>query len=218
VSRILAIDTTSEFGSLALAEDGVVFEELPVHSPGGFSQSLYVHIEELLARHGWRIDEMGCFAAAAGPGSFTGVRIGLTAAKGLAEATGVKAAGISNLKALADYATGTRRAAVIDARRGEIYGAVYDAELNPVTPEIVAPFREWWESLPSPLSSFISPDTGPFRSTLPTGVMVLEQRSIAAGVARIAAARMQSGEAMDPAALDANYIRHSDAELLWRDR
>src|SRR5688572_14298429 len=135
--RILAIDTTSEFGSLALHADGETLEEVPLRAPDGFSQVLFGYIDALLRRHDWSLDSIDVFASAAGPGSFTGVRVGLTAAKGLADATGGGALAVSNLKALAEFGSSSARAVVMDARRGEIYAAVYDAELNIVSPEVV---------------------------------------------------------------------------------
>jgi tRNA A37 threonylcarbamoyladenosine modification protein TsaB len=72
----------------------------------------------------------------------------LTAAKGLAAATGRSAAAVSNLQALALLGEGERRAAVLDARRGEIFGAVYDAQANLLAGETVAPFGAWLEKLP----------------------------------------------------------------------
>ncbi|HYI92549.1 MAG TPA: tRNA (adenosine(37)-N6)-threonylcarbamoyltransferase complex dimerization subunit type 1 TsaB, partial [Bryobacteraceae bacterium] len=121
--RILAIDTTSNFGSLALHEDGETVEEVPLHSSDGFSQILYGQLESLLRRHGWPLASVDVFAAAAGPGSFTGVRVGLTAVKGLADAMGRGAVAISNLQALAELGVSNARGVVMDARRGEIYAA-----------------------------------------------------------------------------------------------
>src|SRR4051812_35784865 len=114
--RILAIDTTSDFGSLALHDAGAIIEETPLHAPEGFSQILFGQIEALLNRHDWSLESIDVFAAAAGPGSFTGVRVGLTAAKGLADAIGRGALAVSNLKALADYGTTNARGIVMDAR------------------------------------------------------------------------------------------------------
>ena len=140
---ILSLDTTAHFGSVALLEDAALVEEVLLHSPEGFGPILFGQIEALLRRHGVRVGEVGLFAAAAGPGSFTGVRMGLTAVKGLAEACSRPVVGVSNLMALAECGTGPFRAALLDARRGEIYGAVYDAALNVVRPEVVMPFRDW---------------------------------------------------------------------------
>jgi tRNA threonylcarbamoyladenosine biosynthesis protein TsaB len=215
--RILAIDTTSTFGSIALTEGDAEIEQLPLHSPEGFSQVLFEHLERVLKRHDWTVDSIGCFAAASGPGSFTGVRVGLTAAKGLAEATGRPAVAVSNLEALAACGTGELRGVVMDARRGEVYGAVYDRELRTVMPEIVMPFRVWLETLPN-VDEILSPDFSPFRASFRLNVRVTEERAIATAVARIAYARMARGETPDPASSDANYVRRSDAELNWVDR
>ena len=83
---ILAVDTTSEYGSLALLRDEELIDEVLVHAPKGFAHLLYGHLAELLGRHALKIAEIACFAAASGPGSFTGVRVGLACVKGLAEA------------------------------------------------------------------------------------------------------------------------------------
>ena len=76
---ILAVDTTHEFGSLALLRGPEVLEETLLHSPEGFGQILFGRLAELLARQGCTAADVDCFAAASGPGSFTGVRIGLAA-------------------------------------------------------------------------------------------------------------------------------------------
>ena len=197
---VLAVDTTHEYGSLALLRGEELLEEFPLHAPEGFAQVLYGALGRLLERHGVRAAEIDCFAAASGPGSFTGVRIGLACIKGLAEAEGKPAVAVSNLQALASLGRGRQRAPLIDARRGEIYGAVYDDKGRPAMPEVVMRLEDW-------------------RKTLPEEAEIIEltpERLLGAAVARIAMARLQNGEACDPAALDANYIRRSDAELGFR--
>ena len=149
MTRIVALDTSTESGSLALVENGVVLEELELHSADGFAHVLFPHLDKLMLRHGWHHESVTAYAAAAGPGSFTGVRVGLAAVKGLAEATGAKAAAVSNLKAMARYGTAALRAPFCDARRGEIYGALYDAALTPRGGEVVARFADWRASLPA---------------------------------------------------------------------
>jgi tRNA threonylcarbamoyladenosine biosynthesis protein TsaB len=198
---LLAIDTTSDFASIALAEGDHVIEEVALHSPDGFAHVMFPAIEALLARHSLKITDVEGFAAAAGPGSFTGVRVGLTAAKGLSEATGRKVVAISNLQAVASFGTRALRAPVIDARRGDIFGAIYDAELRLVAPEVVMKLDDWL-------------------LTLPAGTEVIDQppKLLAGAVAKIAARRFQAGLAQDPAEIDANYVRRSDAELMWRDK
>jgi len=219
VSRLtLAVDTTHEYGSLALVRGEVLLEELPLHAPTGFAHVLYGHLAELLARHGLKAAAIDCFAAASGPGSFTGVRVGLACVKGLAEALGKPAVAVSNLQALATFGTAPLRAVVMDARRGEIYGAVYDAAARLVSPEVVAPFAAWVETLPAGDLEFVSPDFAPFQPALAGtrfehAPIRTAPRALAAAIARLAA----QAEPQDPAALDANYVRRSDAELLWKD-
>jgi tRNA threonylcarbamoyladenosine biosynthesis protein TsaB len=222
MQRILSIDTTTEFGGLALAEDGGVIDELPLYSPDGFAHILFEHLGRLLRKHGWRVQEIDCFAAAAGPGSFTGVRVGLAAVKGLAEANAKPVVAVSNLQAVSWFGTAPRRAAVLDARRGEIYGAVYDAELRLVQPERLRRFPDWLAQLPEGDLEFVSTDFGPFRTALRASRFLQARvteapRCLAGAIARIAALRLAAGEAADAAAVDANYVRRSDAELKWRD-
>lgn len=210
--RILAVDTTHEFGSIALAGDVV-----PLHSPSGFAHVIYPHIRELLERSGVRLDAIDCFAAASGPGSFTGVRVGLACIKGLAEATGKPAVAVSNLEAIATFGTAPLRAVLIDARRGDVYGAVYDTEGRLVVPETVGKLTDWLASLPTVDLEFISTDFTAFGGGLPPAPRITAPRALAGAVAEIAAARLLRGEACDPAALDANYVRRSDAELFWKE-
>lgn len=212
--RILAIDTTASFGSLALHENGVTLEEVPLHVPEGFSQALFGHLETLLRKYDWKLSEIDVFAAAAGPGSFTGVRIGITAVKALADANARGALAVSNLKALAAFGTTDARGVVMDARRGEIYAAIYDANLELISEEIVAPFQRWLAEVPVEPREIISPDFSAFRSAFLLDVPIIEQRTLAAAIARIA----EQTPAVDPALLDANYVRRSDAELLWTDK
>jgi tRNA threonylcarbamoyladenosine biosynthesis protein TsaB len=199
MAYILAVDTTSEQGSLAIVRDGQLVEEVEVGAPDGFGHILFGEIGKMLERHSLALREIDCFAAAAGPGSFTGVRVGLTAVKGLGHALGRAVVAVSNLQAVAWFGTGDLRAAWVDARRNEIYGAVYDAELNLVQDERVASRELWWSEAPE------------------GSVEVRQDRPLARAVAAIAWAKFLKGEAQDPAEIDANYVRRSDAEMMWKD-
>lgn len=220
--RILSLDTTGEFGSLALVAGDEVVEEILLHSPDGFAHVLFEHLRRLLERHGWKLEGVDCFASAAGPGSFTGVRVGLTAAKGLAEAMRRPLVAVSNLEAIAWFGAAPMRAAVLDARRGEIYGAVYGPNLEIIRPEVVTKFNQWLNSLPDGPLEFLSTDFTPFRTAL-AGTRWAEApvrevpRALAGAIGRIAARRFREGRAEDPAAVDARYVRRSDAELYWKE-
>jgi tRNA threonylcarbamoyladenosine biosynthesis protein TsaB len=219
---ILALDTTSEFGSLALAGAGRVVAELPMHSPDGFSHVLFDRLARFLEEHGLRLGDIMCFASAAGPGSFTGVRVGLAAVKGLAEATGKPATAVSNLQALAAFGDLPSRATLLDARRGDVFGAVYNAALEAVRPELVTNFPAWLETLPSAEVEFISTEMDRFEAAF-AGTRFASAprrqapRALAGVIGQIAWQRLERGEAGDPALLDANYVRRSDAELFWKE-
>jgi tRNA threonylcarbamoyladenosine biosynthesis protein TsaB len=195
--KILAVDTTSEHGSIAIVEDDRVIEEAALQSGDGFAHVLFGEIENLLVRNGLRLADIDGFASASGPGTFTGVRVGLTAVKGLAEAMSRKVVAVSNLKAMAFFGTRELRATWIDARRGEIYGAVYDASLKLVQDEVVIKYEAWLAGLPENVE------------------ILSEPRALAGAIGRIAA--REFGLALDPSEVDANYVRRADAEMLWKD-
>jgi tRNA threonylcarbamoyladenosine biosynthesis protein TsaB len=196
---ILAIDTTSELGSIAIVDGERVIEEVVLQRSDGFDHVLFGEIENLLARNKLRLCDIEGFASASGPGTFTGVRVGLTAVKGLAEAMSRKVVAVSNLRAMAFFGSGELRAPWTDARRGDIYGAVYDASLEAVCEEVVMKHEAWLRSLPEGAE------------------IISERRSLAGAVGRIAARDFGAGRGMDPAAVDANYVRRADAEMMWKD-
>ena len=206
---VLAIDTTTEFGSLALGDRDGVMEEVALEAVDGYGHIVFGHIDALLGRHGVGLADITLFAAAAGPGTFTGIRVGLTAAKGFAAALGTQAAGVSNLQALALMGEGPRRAAVLDARRGEVYAALFDGQGRALTEETVAPLDRWMAGLPEGEISFVFQNMAPF-AALGRGV---ERRMLAGAIARLA-----WDQARHPAALDANYVRQSDAEMAWTEK
>jgi tRNA threonylcarbamoyladenosine biosynthesis protein TsaB len=197
--KILAIDTTSEQGSIAITEGDLVVEEVALESGDGYGHVLFGAIENLLERNGLRLADIDGFASASGPGTFTGVRVGLTAIKGFAEAMGRKVIAVSNLKAIALAGTFEFRAPVLDARRGDIYGAVYNSALEMNQDEVVMKYDAWVASLPA-------------------GAEILHGKGLLAGaIGRIAAREFAAGSAVDPALIDANYVRRADAEMFWTD-
>ncbi len=216
----LAVDTTAPFGSIALADANGMREEVQVHAPGGFSQVLFGAVESLLARQRVRLEDIELFAGASGPGSFTGVRVGLSAIKGLAEVRGKRVVAISNLAALAEFGESDARATVIDARRGEVYAALYNGAGHRIIAQVVLPFQKFLTLLPEREIEWIAQDFAPFFPALAgTGFAdyrVVEAPSAMAGaIAKLAIRSAAAGLAQDPAAIEANYVRRSDAELLY---
>jgi tRNA threonylcarbamoyladenosine biosynthesis protein TsaB len=198
---VVGVDATSEFGSVAVRRDFRTVAELEVRSTDGFGHVIFQAIRQVLADAGVRLEEVDCFASASGPGSFTGVRVGLAAVKGLAEAAGKGAAAISSLRALSSFGTAERRAVVMDARRGEVFAGVYNSRLEPERPERLVRATEWQGGM-----------AGDYE------VIDYRQRRgeilLATGVAFCAELDWRKrGCWEDPASLDANYVRDSDAEL-----
>ena len=208
---MLALDTTSEHGSIALWEGDRIAQEVAVVAPDGFAQLLFPAIQNLLQLCAWTLPQIDLFAAASGPGSFTGVRVGLAAIKGLAEATGRPAQAISNLRAIAALGTGFLRMPLINARRGEAYVGLYGSDTRLVEAERVGPLDSLLSGRP-PHVELIARESWPELAA--TGVAVLlDGRPLASIVARLA---IRDG-GLDPAALDANYVRRSDADGRWHD-
>ena len=132
---LLAVDTSGKNGSLALARVGPrpteidVLETVPL-TGGAFSAQLVPQIAALLEKHGHSKSDLGAFAVASGPGSFTGLRVGLAAIKALAEALQKPIAAISLLEAVASSSSARGRVlAALDAGRGDVYAGDY--ELGP---------------------------------------------------------------------------------------
>ena len=127
--KILALDTTTFLGAIALVEDDRLVAGIQHGTAATYSERLIAGIDYCRAAAGWTMDELDLIAVAQGPGSFTGLRIGLATAKGLAVAGKVPLKGVSSLEVLA---YGVRDAVrtivpVIDARRDEVYAAAYAA-------------------------------------------------------------------------------------------
>ena len=137
VTRVVAIDTSTWWGGVALLEDAGegprVVAEAGVLVSGSHAASLLTVLDPLLAVAGWTRESAGLYAAARGPGSFTGLRIGLGTARGLALAAGRPAVGVGTLDAFA-VAFGehdTDRVPLLDAGRGELFGARFDGRSFP---------------------------------------------------------------------------------------
>lgn len=206
----LAVDTAAEIGSIALVDGDHTIAQARLQAPGGFGQTLFGELEALLAAQKVRLADIDLYAAASGPGSFTGVRIGLAAIKGLAEVAGKPAFGISNLAALAEFGSADLRAPLIDARRGEVFAALLDRGGAERIPSSVQTFPAFLARLGDRAVEFISAGFDP---GLP---FIAAPAELADMIARLAIRRFHAGERCDPAVIEANYVRRSDAEIFWK--
>src|SRR6202171_2667244 len=124
---ILAIDTSTQAGSIALLRDSQVLAEISSREDTPYSTRLFRDLEGLQSRAQFCMKQVDVFAVASGPGSFTGLRVGLTAVKGWAEVYGKQIAAISGLEAIAAEANASddRISPFLDARSGHVFGSTY---------------------------------------------------------------------------------------------
>jgi tRNA threonylcarbamoyladenosine biosynthesis protein TsaB len=222
---ILAVDTSGRQGSIALvraAENAHEVESLEVFplTGGTFSAELVPQIAALLARHGFGKADICAFVVVSGPGSFTGLRIGLAVVKGLAEILKKPIIPVSLLEAVASAGHGSilaqeRIVAVLDAGRGEIYAGEYEVmgESMRRVSELLLSKAEFVAAAQG--STVVTPDAGVADTARGAGlaVKVIEPMN-AATVAQLGWRRFQAGQTVTPAELEANYIRRTDAEIL----
>ncbi len=218
---LLGIDTSGKQGSVALARgDADTFQVLGVASltGGAFSAQLVPQIADLLAQLGLGRLDIGGLAAASGPGSFTGLRVGLAAVKGLAEVLQVPIAVVSVLEALAaeDGREG-KVVAALDAGRGEVFAAEF--EVSGGTARLCQQCLFTPEELASVLAvaprQVVTPDARLAESLKQRGVPVREAtRPGSEVIARLGLKKILAGQTVTPEQLDADYIRRSDAEIV----
>lgn len=212
------VDSTDRQASIALRQPDGTVAARRLEVTGGVSAQLIPAIDALLASSGTRLDEIDTFGGVTGPGSFTGIRVGLAAIQGFAEVYGKPAVGVSRLAALASAGNGHLRAPVLDARRGEVYAAVYSGDGGVALPEANLAWRRFLETIAGRSVSFVAQ----FGSVLdPDGVAPLppgtEGLVAEEPLAHYAALLAVDEPRIPPERLEANYIRRSDAELKWRE-
>ncbi len=215
---VLAADTSGKRGSIALAECGPergcnVLEVLPLEG-GTFSAQLVPQISELLRKHHFTRKDIGAFAAASGPGSFTGLRIGLAAIKALAEVMQKPVATVSLLEAVAVGGNASGKViSALDAGRGEMYCGQYEVteKARMISEQLLG-----GEELVAVARSLkvITPDSGivDFARSRSLAVELVPPPD-SGSIARLGWEKLVAGQTVSPETLDANYIRRPDAEI-----
>ena len=137
MSLILNIETSTTLCSVSLAKDGKVIASKEVNEGFTHAENLHVFIEEVIAKAGTTVKDLNAIAVGSGPGSYTGLRIGVSAAKGLAYALQVPLIAVNTLQTMAAAAVGQSNEEVLfcpmlDARRMEVYTAIFDKDLNAI--------------------------------------------------------------------------------------
>jgi tRNA threonylcarbamoyladenosine biosynthesis protein TsaB len=215
---LLAVDSSDRNGSIALASCGPgeacdVVEMVRLEG-GTFSAQLVPQIAALLAQHEFAKEDIDALAVVSGPGSFTGLRIGLAAIKALAEVLLKPIAAVSLLEAVAMAGrTRGRVLAVLDAGRDEVYAGEYEIGLasKPVSERLLT--RAEFEAIAVGLA-VVTPDKKLADSARIAGLQVEQiERPDGSAIARIAWRKILSGEIVAPEVLDANYIRRMTGEI-----
>lgn len=222
--RLLTIQTATPAGSVALTDDSRLLGELflDVRRPHG--SWLLGAVHQLLEAGGMTVSDLDGFGVTVGPGSFTGLRVGLATVKGLALATGKPIAGVSTLRTLALQAPHAAFpvCAVLDARKKEVYAATFswaDGVPWPDGPERVLLPENLLAELKGP-TLFVGDGAGAYRTLI---ARQLGERAHflpahyapprAAHAALLAARAFASGETQSAAEINPVYIRPSEAEL-----
>jgi tRNA threonylcarbamoyladenosine biosynthesis protein TsaB len=230
----LGIDTCEVRGSVAVRRDGAIVSLQRHESAEDYSSWLIPAVDKSLQDAGAPLRDLDLLAVACGPGSFTGVRVGLTAVKAWAELYGKRVAGISRLEVMARSASNQEGlvAASYDAQRGQVFGGLYrqDCSGDWVLVEeemVIAPddFVKWvaqkasdetvrWVTLDPELFERGSN----WKERISNGESMIRcAGGLAAGVAELGEERASKGQLTDALLLDANYVRRSDAEIFWKD-
>ena len=218
---ILGVDTSCKQGSIALVrEKAGHFETIEVQpiAGGTFSAQLIPQLARMLSRHDLSKQDLGGFAAASGPGSFTGLRIGLTAVKALAEILHRPIAAVSVLEALAlGVAREGAITVLLDAARSEAFLGAYEVakgsakrreEVLLTQEELVARMESRQDAL------VVTADGNIFELLRKHSIPVKQmERPNSEAIARIGLGKIARGEVVTVDELDANYIRRSDAEI-----
>ena len=222
---ILAFETSAKAASVALLQDGKLLGESYQNTGLTHSQTLMVMAEDLLKQCGFTAQQVTHVAVAAGPGSFTGVRIGVAAAKGLAWGLQVPCHGVSTLESMA-LGLGAYQGTVcpvMDARRSQVYNALFAAERGCLTRRTedraiaLADLAKELKAAPQPIflvgdGSLLAYQT--LKDQVPGLVLPMEsrmhQRAVGVGLAALGA--IEKGEAGDAGAMQPNYLRLSQAE------
>jgi tRNA threonylcarbamoyladenosine biosynthesis protein TsaB len=217
----LVTDTSGRHGSAGLvraeADDMKVVESVPL-AGGTFSAQLVPQIAELLAKHGLSKSDIDAFIVVSGPGSFTGLRVGLAAIKALAEILGKRIVPVSLLEVIAASSGAGKVMALLDAGRGEIYAGEYEAgESAPLVRESLLTKDEFATAASG--WTVATPDQALAQFARERGIRVtVVPMPASATIAGLGWHRLKAGQTVTPEQLEANYIRRSDAEIFAKSR
>ncbi len=219
--NILAVDTSGNVCSVAVMEDEKIICEVYVDNKKNHSVTLGPMIDECLKRSEMTLEDIDLFGCAAGPGSFTGLRIGIGVIKAFCHSSGKKCVAVNTLDALAQNLEGDNRAvcAVIDARRTDVYSATYSGS-NKLSKYRAMQIDELLEELKGQDVVFVGDGSIRFKKEIDSagfstakGVSALQH----AGSVGILAYR-NAGDAVSAYELEPFYLRKTQAERVYEQK
>lgn len=231
--RVLGIDTSTNYGSVAIAEKERLLCELPIPLTESYSKGLLNTIDNILEVSKISACDIDGYAISIGPGSFTGLRIGLSTCKGFNLAMERPIIPVETLDAMVDSISLDFQSSIlllcpiIDAKRGEVYTSFYRYEggyIKKVTDDMVISPENLCKKI-TELTIFFGDGVKPYRDIIKdrlgelayfyTGV---PKNSIAASIALMGIKKIERGDVVDSMTLKPKYIRRSEAEIKWEER
>lgn len=224
---ILAIETTAVTASAALVDENGIIAVFNVNNKLTHSQKLLPMVDAVLTQSGYKISDVELICVAAGPGSFTGVRIGISTVKGLAFANDIPCVSVSSLEALAylNKNLGAVVCPVMDARRNEYYNALFDENMNRICDDRAISATELEERLCDCESVILCGDGAVkyynwLENRLPKVKLASEFNLLqnAAAVGLCGYEKYKNGESISSSVLSPIYLRKPQAEREYKEK
>jgi len=215
--RFLILETSHRLGTVALALGDAIVGEQSLDDQRRHARDLAPATQILLKQQDWRLRDLDGVIVSRGPGSYTGLRVGLMSAKTLAYASGCALLAIDTFSAIASQApTDFIDVDVIaDAQQGNVYVQRFGARAQALT---IVPFESWLESAQAGKVAVTGPGVETFANRLPSDLSVLPRAlwlARAGSLLKIGVQRFHKGERDDPFAVEPMYLRASSAEVQW---
>ena len=222
--RLLILETSHQPGVVALAAGDRILSERRLDEARRHARDLAPATAALLAEQGWRAPDLDGVVVSLGPGSYTGLRVGIMSAKALAYATGCRLLGVETFAAIALQAPDAADAVdvIADAQQDKVYLQRFRRTegWQAITPLRISPFTDWLATLP-PDVWVTGPGLAKHRERLPATVQVVpaeDWHPRASSLLGLALERWRRGERDDPFAVEPLYLRPSSAEEKWAGR
>jgi tRNA threonylcarbamoyladenosine biosynthesis protein TsaB len=227
--RVLALDTTTRAGSVAVVEDGRVLVERSGDATRTHAERLPAEVLDALTAAQLALTDIDLFAVGSGPGSFTGLRIGIATIQGLALVGEKRVAPVSALRALAEAASsglsvGARVGAWMDAHRRDVFSALYEiqrasgqavstlVEIESPTVARPADTLARWSTLGLP-AAVCGDGAELYADQVPSSCVVVPTPPLAGLIGRLASVMAREGATVHPAGVQPLYVRRPDAEI-----